>query len=47
MGNDLINKYRKKFGCTNSGVCWCEVCCNIEKLIEEVKEKIKLKINEL
>jgi hypothetical protein len=34
--------YRKKFGCKNVGkVCWCEVCVNVEKIIEEVIEKVK------
>lgn len=38
----LSDDYRKKFGCKNIGkVCWCQVCCDIEKLIADVIKKVK------
>lgn len=41
----LYEEYRKKFGCKNIGeVCWCEICCNIEKLINETIQGVKKNI---
>jgi hypothetical protein len=42
----LFEEYKIKFRCKNIGqVCWCETCCNIERLIDatilKVKENIK------
>jgi hypothetical protein len=38
----LHEKYRKKFGCKNIGeVCWCPICVNVEKLINEVVKNVK------
>ena len=39
---DLIEKYREKFGCENLGeVCWCEICTNIGNLISDTIKHIK------
>jgi len=40
--DELHDEYREKFGCKNTGeVCWCEVCCNVEKLIDDTIKNIK------
>jgi hypothetical protein len=44
--NELIEKYKDELGCKNSGICWCETCVNIERLIDEVVEHIKFKVGE-
>lgn len=42
----IYEDYRKKFGCKNiDEVCWCEICVNLEKLIDEVIEKVKENIS--
>lgn len=34
---EFIMKYREKFGCDGSSeVCWCEICCALETIWEEV-----------
>ena len=45
----IFEEYRKKFGCKNIGeVCWCEVCCNVEKIIDDVvKQYLQEQINKL
>jgi hypothetical protein len=40
--DQIHEDYRKKFGCKNIGkVCWCEICVNVEKIINEVIEKVR------
>jgi hypothetical protein len=39
--HELLEKYREELGCKNTGVCWCKVCANIERIIHETIEHIK------
>ena len=44
----LYEDYRKKFGCKNTGeLCWCEICVNIETLIEDVINSVVKDIHKL
>lgn len=43
--NRLYKKYRRKLGCKNTAVvCWCEVCVNIETLINDTIKEVKKSI---
>lgn len=43
--NRLHEKYRRKLGCKNpTVVCWCEICVNIETLINDVIKEVKKNI---
>ena len=39
------DNYRKVFGCTTVGVCWCNVCCNLETAWEEAMQAAKFSID--
>ena len=36
----FIAKYKEKFGCPNGqDICWCKICCNLEKMWKEIYQQ--------
>ena len=42
---EFIYKYREKFGCDGSSeICWCNICCALETIWEEIIGECKNKL---
>jgi|GEM_PF-4971060 len=46
LTEEMINKYRTKFGCKSTEICWCEICTSIEKIVLDTLEYAKNKLDE-
>lgn len=42
----MVIEHSKKLGCKNTGVCWCETCVTIEKIVNYTIEKLKERLDE-
>jgi hypothetical protein len=44
----IIETYRKELGCkSDSNICWCEVCTNIERIMKATLEEVEKQITNL